>query len=107
MTVAGTKEEIDRFFLEEFKDVPASAHEIYVRGVEGLKFKILSPWNPNFEWLEELLRKYPSIWVKNIWHEEGGLAGIWIGSLKSGIERFDWDDMCIEEEALRFRSIAN
>ena len=107
MTVTGTKEDIDRFFLEELKnEVPDYPHKIYRRGVEGLDFRIWSPWHPNFEWLEKLFSKYPSIWVKNMWHEEGGLAGIWIGSLKDGIKRFDWEDMCIEEEAHRFRSIS-
>jgi len=107
MTVTGTKDDIDRFFLEEFKnEVPDYPHKIYRRGVEGIYFRIWSPWQPNFEWLEKLFSKYPSIWVKNMWHEEGGLAGIWIGSLKDGIKRFDWEDMCIEEEAHRFRSSA-
>ena len=105
ITVTGTKEDIEHFFLEEFKDiVPEYEPEIYRKGAEGIHFKTWSPWKPNFEWLEELLHKYPSIWLKNIWHEEGGLAGIWIASLKDGIKRFEWEDLSIEEETHRFRS---
>ena len=105
ITVTGSKDDIDRFFVEEFKNVNSIyPHKIYRRGIEGLDFRVWSPWGPDFEWLEKLLKKYPSIWVKNLWHEEGGLAGIWIGSVKDGIKRFDWEDMCIEEEAHRFQS---
>ena len=105
ITVTGSKDDIDRFFLEEFKNEnPVYPHKIYRKGVEGLDFRMWSPWEPDFEWLEKVIKKYPSIWVKNLWHEEGGLAGIWIGSVKGGIKRFDWEDMCIEEEVHRFQS---
>ena len=103
MTVTGTKDVIDLFFVEEFKGVPEWAHEIFVKGVEGLQFKLWSRWQPDFEWLEGLLIKYPGIWVKNLWYEEGGLAGVWIGSAEKGIKRLDWEDVCIEENAHRFR----
>ncbi len=106
ITVTGAKEDIDRFFLEEFKEiVPDYAREIYRKGIEGIDFKVWSRWQPDFQWLEGLLHKYPSIWVKNIWHEEGGLAGIWIGSVKAGIKMFEWEDISIDEEVHRFRSV--
>jgi hypothetical protein len=103
MTVTGTEEDVGSFFVEEFKDVPEWAYEIYVKGVEGIQFRLWSRWQPDFAWLEGILQKYPSLWVKNIWHEEGGMAGVWIGSDR-GIKRLEWDDMCSEENAHRFRT---
>jgi hypothetical protein len=104
MTVTGTEEDVGRFYVEEFKEVPEWAYEIYVKGVEGIQFRLWSRWQPDFAWLEGLLQKYPSLWVKNIWHEEGGTAGVWIGGgAKDGIKRLEWDDMCDEENAHRFR----
>jgi len=105
MTVTGSKEEIELFFNEECKNLRDTVFTLYVRGVEGIQFKLWSAWHPDFNWLESLIIKYPSIWVKNIWHEEGGYAGVWIGSVEKGIQRFDWDDMCIEEEYHRFRPV--
>lgn len=109
MTVTGNEEDVGRFYVEEFKDVPEWAYEIYVKGVEGIQFRLWSRWQPDFAWLEGLLKKYPSLWVKNIWHEEGGMAGVWIGGDSSGsdssrIKRLEWDDMCSEENAHRFRT---
>ena len=106
MTVTGNEEDISRFYVEEFKDAPEWAYEIYVKGVEGIQFRLWSRWQPDFVWLEGLLKKYPSLWVKNIWREEGGMAGVWIGGgdSKDGIKRLEWDDMCIEENAHRFRT---
>ena len=106
MTVTGTEEDVGRFYVEEFKDAPEWAYEIIVKGVEGIQFRLWSRWQPDFVWLEGLLKKYPSLWVKNIWHEEGGLAGVWIGGgdSKGEIKRLEWHDMCSEENAHRFRT---
>ena len=105
MTVTGNEEDISRFYVEEFKDAPEWAYEIYVKGVEGIQFRLWSRWQPDFVWLEGLLKKYPSLWVKNIWREEGGMAGVWIGGGSGGeIKRLEWDDMCIEENTHRFRT---
>ena len=103
ITVTGSKEDIDRFYKEEFEGVPEWALEIYVSGVEGLQFKLWSRWQPDFHRLEGLLEKYPSIWLKNVWCEEGGLAGVWVGSLEKGIQRLEWEEMCNEELDYRFR----
>jgi len=103
MTVTGSDEDIDKFVLEEFKDVPEWAHEIQVRGKGGLMFRLWSRWLPDYDWLNGLLVKYPSLWVKNQWYEEGGNAGVWIGS-KDEVKRLEWFEMCIEENYYRFRT---
>jgi hypothetical protein len=55
----------------------------------GLSFHIWSRWLPDFPWLEGLHKKYPLIWIKNIWKEERGKAGVWVGD-KDNIQRFVW-----------------
>jgi hypothetical protein len=65
-----------------------------------------SAWNPNYEWLESLLDKYPNCWVKNEWSEEGGFAGVWVGYFNNKnekiVKQMDWDDICIEGKACLF-----
>jgi hypothetical protein len=74
--------------------------EMKKRGRRGIMFYIWSPWNPDFEWLEGLILKYPNCWIKNEWSEEGGFAGVWIGRVDNNneplIESLTWDDICIE-----------
>ena len=64
--------------------------------LNGIKFKQLTAWNPDVVWLESLLTKYPNCWIKNEWYEEGGNAGVWIGSVKKGIQTIYWEDLSIE-----------
>ena len=104
LTITGTSKEIDEFFATEVCDVPAWVFTIQRRGVEGIQLRMWSDdGRPHYEWLESLLVQYPSCWIKNVWHEEGGKAGVWIGSKQNGIRQFEWDDLCLEERAHRFR----
>jgi hypothetical protein len=105
-TITGNKEDIKRFLEDELKEPPEWALKIHHKGDEGLSFRLWSRWQPDFNWLESLLTKYPSLWVKNVWDEEGGYEGVWIGYLKDGkaeIKHMEWMGMCIEEWAHRFR----
>ena len=74
--------------------------EMKKRCRRGIIFNIWSPWNPDFEWLESLILKYPNCWIKNEWSEEGGFAGVWIGRVDNNnepvIESLTWEDICIE-----------
>ena len=63
---------------------------------KGIIFQQLTAWKPQYEWLESLLTKYPNCWVKNEWNEEGGIAGVWVGSVKNGIQSMCWEDLSIE-----------
>ena len=105
MTVTADKDVIENFFQEELKNIPDWALNIHKKGVEGLIFRIWSPWIPDFAWLEGLLDKYSGIWLKNEWSEEGGQEGVWIGTNredKKYIQRLEWMGMCLEEEFHRF-----
>jgi hypothetical protein len=69
------------------------------RGRRGIHFNMVTAWEPDYEWLEELLDKYPKCWVKNEWWEEGGFAGVWVGCIRNGekiIRQMNWVDICIE-----------
>ena len=71
-----------------------------------LHVKMYSKNQPDFKWLDSLLDKYPNCWVKNEWNEEGGLAGVWVGSVidnKKIIKEMDWRDLSIEEQHYFFR----
>lgn len=91
MIVLGCESEIKLFFDTEIKNV--TEYEIFVRvnDKRQLHFRIWSKNNPDFEWLEQLLVKYPSLWIKNLWREECGNAGVWIGS-KHNIQNLSWFD---------------
>jgi len=92
--------------IEEFKGVPDWAFTIQRRGLEAVVMKVWSSWRPDYDWLESLILKYPTCWIKNEWNEEGGKAGVWIGTTRDGeftIRCFEWDDMSIDEEVNRFR----
>jgi len=45
-----------------------------------IKFRQITKWRPDYEWLEGLLIKYPNCWVKNDWYDEDSREGIWIGN---------------------------
>ena len=79
--------------------------KIIKRGSRGIIFEIWSPWIPDYKWLESLLEKYPNCWIKNEWHEEGGLAGVWIGYLVDNekiIKKYCWNDLSIEDQHYLF-----
>jgi hypothetical protein len=102
------EKELTAFLRDEFRDVPKEKMIIKLRGLEAVRFKLWSPWKPDFDWFEALLVKYPSCWIKNEWIVEDGEAGTWIGTARNGqkmIRQLMWDDMSIEESAYRFRNV--
>lgn len=106
--MTGDAEDIDRVLSEEFKDDPAWALKIKCRGVQGVVFNLWSPWVPNIQKLEILLEKYESLWIKNEWSEEGGMAGVWLGWKREGslvVKQLDWNEGCLEAQAHMFRPI--
>lgn len=72
-------------------------------GVRGMRVAFYSAWNPPFHFFEKLLEKFPGIWIKCEWHEEGGYAGVWVGN-KDEIKELTWMDMCLEAEHYAFQN---
>lgn len=62
----------------------------------GIQFRQHTKWRPDYEWMQRIVVKYPTCWVKNEWIEEGGMAGVWVGSLTNGIQSMIWEDLCID-----------
>jgi len=90
---------------ENDKRVYHETVEMIKRGTRGIIFDIWSAWNPDYEWLESLLEKYPNCWIKNEWSEEGGCAGVWIGYNNNNekiIKNLQWDDICLEGKVYLF-----
>ena len=94
-------------FVRELKNFPQEHVIIVAQGLEAIRFKIWNPYHPNFEWLESLLTRYRSCWIKNEWIVTDGEAGTWIGTARNGekvIRQLMWDDMSIDEAEHRFRT---
>jgi len=49
-----------------------------------LDVEFVTAWAPPIAFFEALLLKYPRCWLKCIFHEEGGIAGVWVGWVKAG-----------------------
>jgi hypothetical protein len=107
LTITASKTELVTLLDTEFKYTPEWALKIEERGKGGIRLSLWSAWVPDLKFLENLIEKYPSCWIKNIWSEEGGTAGVWIGTMRTGvkdIKQLTWDDMCEEELFYRFET---
>lgn len=93
---------------DEYDEATHSDHvRIVKRGKHGIYVDMRTKWLPDFKWLNELLDKYPQCWVKNIWQEEGGLAGVWVGFVdgetgEKKIQEMRWNDLCLEQKVYFF-----
>ena len=106
LTITADPGDLFAMLVMEFKDIPVWAIKILKRGAEAISLKLWSPNSPDYNWLEGLLTKYPSCWIKNEWNEEGGSEGVWLGTMRTGkkeIKRMEWQGMSIEEKVRRFR----
>lgn len=87
-------------------------YRLAVHGREGIEVLFSTAWDPPTEFLEKICERYPKTWIKCIWREEGGMAGVWIGRSnpepdgKPLVEEFTWQDLCLEEQVHRFRPIS-
>ena len=104
ITITAGEEMLKRMYLQEFKSIPASNIIIHRHCKTGILFSLTTAWTPDYEMLERIVRKYPSCWIKNAWRDEGGFAGVWIGTMKDEVEikRLEWEDMSFEEENVLF-----
>ena len=73
-----------------------------VVGVRGMRVAFDTAWSPPSKFFEKLLKVYPDLWIKCEWHEEGGLAGVWVGNAQE-IKELSWADLCLEEEYYAFK----
>jgi hypothetical protein len=62
-------------------------------------FKLHSAWTPPFSFLKLLVEKFPELWIRCLWDEEGGEGGAWICDA-SGVKELSWQGPCIEAFAI-------
>lgn len=100
--------ELHTLIQNEFMNDDHIYHEtikVSKKGQRGISLTQYTAWNPDFQWLESLITKYPTCWIKNEWIEEGGNAGVWIGFMKNNnpvIKHLEWDDLCLEADSYCF-----
>lgn len=86
--------------LQQLYDNELNKDNVIHKSKQGILFNYITAWNPDFEWLDSLVEKYPLCWIKNEWDEEGGTAGVYVnGTLnEEKQERLSvhWNDICIE-----------
>jgi hypothetical protein len=107
LTITASSSELATLLDTEFRDTPEWALKIEEKGKGAVRLSLWSAWVPDLKFLESLIEKYPSCWIKNYWSEEGGTAGVWVGTTKRGkkdIKQLTWDDMCEEELYYRFET---
>jgi hypothetical protein len=69
------------------------------KGSGALEMKFTTAWDPPYHFFAYLLGKYPDLWLKCDWIEEGGEAGVFVGRTKEGeveIKNLEWSDWCLE-----------
>ena len=101
--IASGEENIKSIYLNEVLPLLKYHHSNRIIRMcnRGLIIKIWTPNIPDYEFLENLLEKYREVHIKNIWTEEGGYGGAWVGSYnykeqETKIQNFKWDELCIE-----------
>jgi hypothetical protein len=55
---------------------------------------------PIYIYMEMLLKRYPTLWIKNDYSAEDGSHGFWIGRYRNGevyIQTAEWDELTDEE----------
>lgn len=101
ITIKATNAQIRDILLHEFVHLPAWKFELVRVGNSALIVKIISAWDPDREFISKLFDTYDGIWIKNVWSEEGGNAGIIVGN-KESFQELLYDEGCIEEWHHRF-----
>jgi hypothetical protein len=78
-------------------------YEMLKKGPTGLEIRFNTAWNPPYELFNYLIQKH-NIWIKCMWSEEGGNAGIFVGRKGKAAVDVMWKDWSIEEYAFRMGS---
>ena len=86
--------------LQQLYDNELKKDNVVHKSEQGILMNYTTSWNPDFEWLDSLVEKYPLCWIKNEWDEEGGSAGVYVNGTLNGVKQerlsVNWNDICIE-----------
>ena len=75
---------------------------IHKQSVNGIKFTQITPNEPDYALLKKIVLKFPMVWIKNEWIEEGGKAGILLYNYEAGIQSHTWNDLSIDSRYRHF-----
>ena len=84
-----------RAFIDQ--ELSSDSITVVQQCAKGIKFNQVTDGAPDFTWLHGLITNYPNCWIKNEWIEEGGMAGVWVGSV-NGIRSLTWEDLSLEAQ---------
>jgi hypothetical protein len=102
MTIKATNDQIRQILTTEFRHLPEWAFTLSRVGRKAMVFRMWSKWDPAVDFMTKLFDTYPGIWIKNDWDEEGGNAGVLVGT-KDDLVHMKWQEGCIEEWDDRLR----
>jgi hypothetical protein len=118
LTIQFSSENHLRDFVSEYLDNYAGANDkkIVSRGTRGIITTCYTQAEPDFEWLEKILRDNPKCCIHNDWNDYvRNVAGVWIGrwneSNREGdpedqseflIHQMQWKDISAEDRATLF-----
>ena len=108
-TIIGETDVIEQIYeteLKQLEDIISPEDKPIIHFIKrsdtGIKFELYSKWEPDKEWINNLMSKYPSVFLKNEWSEEGGCAGVIVGGTLHNkvypIKEMSWVDVPIEDE---------
>ena len=105
--VSDNQDQFNAIFKNEFTD-NKNIHLIE-KGNKGLYLVLLSPWKPNYKWLNKMVIDYPDCRIKNEWNNDSGTAGIWIAyrepdNIRATIKSMQWNDLSIKDKAYYFHN---
>ena len=75
----------------------------------GIIVNIWTTNYPDYEWLDQLVENYPECWIKNIWENDSGTAGVFTaGKLlgeKCQRQSVQWGDLTLEGKYFYFGEV--
>ena len=98
LTIWGTTAQIRQ--LIAFFAAYQGEQTILKAGKGCLRVKVESKWQPARALMDNLFAEAPGIWLKNEWYEEGGSAGILVGT-QNALQTLTWEEGCLEETIAR------
>jgi Ferredoxin-like domain in Api92-like protein len=100
LTITSTSENDIIYILQEIhKEIPNAI--LKQNSNLGIRVNFITAWQPDIQFIETIVDKYPSVWIKNDWISEDGKSGVWVGK-KNNIKSMDWEDLSIEAERFFF-----
>lgn len=97
--ISDNKEQLDNIYDKYFKGLSICKVTLKIHKI--IKVKYYSRNEPRIDIVEDILKNYNQVWIKNAWDSEYGHCGIAIGGYKGNIyypiKVFEWEELDIDE----------